>query len=687
VSKGEAGQVRVGGPLARLFDWFEQRIEPFPEGSPTRPPDRLLPFLWHYARDMWPWLLLMSLLTAAISVLQVLLFAFLGNIVDWLGGQDPAQVLAEQGGRLVWMGAVVLVLLPLLVFVQSAVLHQAVLGNFVMTIRWKAHRWMLGQSYGFYQDEFAGRVSTRVMQTSLAVRDATLKVLDVLVYVVVYFGGAVWLMGTFSLWMVLPFLAWLLGYTLMLRYFMPRLKALSRRQADARSAMTGRVVDSYTNIMTVKLFAHAGQEAGYARDSMQRFLGTVHPQMRLVTLLNTTLDLLNGVLLFAIAAGGVLLWSKGLVGVGAIAVGVGLVLRLQGMAQWIMWELSGLFESVGVIYDGMSMLSKHRRVQDADEAIDLAVPTGRIDFDDVSFDYGRIDGPGAPQPSANDDRAGPGGADGEGQVSRARPGIIDRLTLRIEGGQKIGLVGRSGAGKTTVTNLLLRLYDVEGGAVLIDGQDVREVRQETLRRHVGVVSQDSALLHRSVFENIAYGRGDATEADVIGAAERANAWSFIQDLEDAAGRRGLATHVGERGVKLSGGQRQRISIARMFLKDAPILVLDEATSALDSEVEAAIQENLAELMHGKTVIAIAHRLSTIAAMDRVIVMDAGRIIEEGTHASLSTGGGLYAQLWARQSGGAATGPTSELPSELSGKLSGGLSGGQASTGTGPVGGR
>jgi len=642
----EDGDTVSSGPLARLLGWFEGRVDPFPDTVPTRPPDRLMPFLWHYARDVWPWLALMSVLTALISVMQVMLFGFMGSLVDWLGGRDPSSLLRDERGTLLWMGLVVLVLLPLVAFVQSTVLHQAVLGNFVMAVRWKTHRWMLGQSYGFYQDEFAGRVSTRVMQTSLAVRDATLKVLDVAVYVVVYFVGALLLVGSFSVWMLLPFLGWLVGYTLMLRYFMPRLKALSRRQADARSMMTGRVVDSYTNIMTVKLFAHAGQEASYARDSMQRFLGTVHPQMRLVTLLNSTLELLNGALLFAIAAGGILLWSKGLVGVGAVAVGVGLVLRLQGMSQWIMWELSGLFESVGVIYDGMAMLSKRREVQDADGATDLAVPSGRIDFENVSFDYGR-------EPDAAANGATSGAASGvaaNGETVRARPGIIDGLDLRIEGGEKIGLVGRSGAGKTTVTNLLLRLYDVEGGRVLVDGQDVRGVRQESLRRHVGVVSQDSALLHRSVFENIAYGRRGATETDVIGAAERANAWSFIETLEDAAGRRGLRAHVGERGVKLSGGQRQRISIARMFLKDAPILILDEATSALDSEVEAAIQENLAELMHGKTVIAIAHRLSTIAAMDRVIVMDAGRLIEQGTHASLSAGSGLYAQLWARQSG-------------------------------------
>lgn len=620
------------GAFDRLFSWFEGRIEPFPPEPPVRPPDRLLPFLWHFARPVWPWLLLMSLLTALVSILEVALFGFLGNLVDWLGGRDPVEVLNGERTMLIVMGLTVVVVLPLVGFLQSAVLHQGVLGNYVMTIRWKAHRWMLGQSYGFYQDEFAGRVSTRVMQTSLAARDATLKVLDVLVYVGVYFGGAMVLVGSFSPWMLIPFLAWLVGYVLMLRHFMPRLKALSRQQADARSAMTGRVVDSYTNIMTVKLFAHAGQEASYARDSMQRFLGTVHPQMRLVTLLNSTLDVLNGLLLFAIAAAGIALWANGHVGVGAIAVGVGLVLRLQGMAQWIMWELSGLFESIGVIYDGMAMLSRTRQVQDAPDAVPLAVPTGRIEFVNVSFDYGR---------KASDDERSEG----------PRPGIIHDLSLTIDGGEKVGLVGRSGAGKTTLTNLLLRLYDVESGCVLIDGQDVRGVQQDSLRRHVGVVTQDSALLHRSVFDNIAYGRRDASEADVIGAAERANAWAFIRDLEDASGRRGLHAHVGERGVKLSGGQRQRISIARMFLKDAPILVLDEATSALDSEVEAAIQENLAELMQGKTVIAIAHRLSTIAAMDRLIVMEGGRIVQQGSHATLSAGEGLYADLWARQSGG------------------------------------
>ena len=604
-----------------LLHFFEQRIEPFPNEPAQRPPDTLLPFLWHYARDSWPWLLAMAVFSGIISLLEVSLFGFLGNLVDWLGNRDPQTLVADESARLVWMGLVILLLLPLAGFCQSLLLHQTVIGNFVMTIRWKAHRWMLGQSYSFYQDEFAGRVATKVMQTSLAIRDAVLKVLDVLVYVGVYFIGAMLLVSSFSLWMMLPFAVWLVCYVTMLRYFLPRLKRVSRQQADARSEMTGRVVDSYTNIMTVKLFAHAGHEAAYARDSMTGFLKTVHPQFRLVTGLNVSLDIINALLLFSVGGAGIALWMNGHVGVGALAVGVGLVLRLQGMSHWIMWELSGLFESIGIIYDGMQMLSTRKDIVDDEQAIDLPVPEGRIQVEQVKFHYGKD------------------------------KGAIDCLDLDIAGGEKIGLVGRSGAGKTTLTNLLLRLYDVEEGRILIDGTDVRRVRQENLRRHIGVVTQDTSLLHRSVFENIAYGRRDASSDEVIAAARRANAHEFVLELEDGKGRCGYDAHVGERGVKLSGGQRQRLAIARMFLKDAPILVLDEATSALDSEVEAAIQENLSSLMQGKTVIAIAHRLSTIAAMDRLIVMDAGAIVEEGSHTQLAESNGLYSQLWARQSGG------------------------------------
>lgn len=621
--------------IDRCLVFFEERIEPFPEGAPTRPPASLLPFLWHYIGPAWFWLMLMALTSAIISVLEISLFAFLGNLVDWLGSRNPDTLLAEESGRLLWMALVILVLLPLISVLHSLLLHQTVIGNFVMTIRWKAHRWMLGQSYSFYQDEFAGRVATKVMQTSLAIRDAVLKVLDVLVYVGVYFIGAMVLVSSFSLWMMLPFIAWLALYTLMLRHFLPRLKAVSRRQADARSEMTGRVVDSYTNIMTVKLFAHAGHEASYARNSMQKFLGTVHPQFRLVTGLSLCLTLLNASLLFSVALAGILLWVNGHTSVGALAVGVGLVLRLQGLSHWIMWELSGLFESIGVIYDGMQMLSTRQEITDQTDAQDLTVPHGRIQFENVRFHYGRD------------------------------AGAIEQLSLDIAGGEKIGLVGRSGAGKTTLTNLLLRLYEVEAGRILIDGTDITQVRQESLRQHIGVVTQDTSLLHRTVYENIAYGRANAAREEVEAAAKRANAHEFILELEDSQGRRGYEAQVGERGVKLSGGQRQRLAIARMFLKDAPILVLDEATSALDSEVEAVIQENLGALMQGKTVIAIAHRLSTIAAMDRLIVMDAGAVIQQGTHGQLAAGEGLYASLWARQSGGFLDAPEYDGQSQAS----------------------
>ncbi len=605
----------------RLFGFFEDRVEPFPSESDNQPPTNFWLFLWYFAKPMWPWLLTMAVLTALIAVLEISLFAFLGNLVDWLGDRNPESFIQSEKYKLIGMSLLVIVLLPAVGFIASMILHQTILGNFPMAIRWRAHLHMLGQSFSFYQDEFAGRIATKLMQTSLAVRETVTKILDVMVYVSVYFIGALVLTASFDRWLMLPFLMWLVMYVLLLSWFLPRLKITSRRQADSRSEMTGRVVDSYTNIITVKLFAHAGHESDYAKLGMQRFLDTVHPQMRLVTVLNLCLSILNGLLLFAVAAAGVLLWTSGVASVGAMAVGVGLVLRLQGMSQWIMWELSGLFESVGIVYDGMQMLSQRRDVQDKQDAKDLVVSTGTIKFEKVKFHYDKDEG------------------------------VLEDIDINIAGGEKIGLVGRSGAGKTTLTNLLLRLFDIEHGRITVDGQDIQGVKQDTLRRSIGVVTQDTSLLHRSVYENIAYGRADASMEEVIKAAKRADAHEFIQTLEDPNGRKGYDAHVGERGVKLSGGQRQRIAIARMFLKDAPILVLDEATSALDSEVEAAIQENLAALMEGKTVIAIAHRLSTIAAMDRLLVMDGGKIVEQGNHQELSRSGGLYALLWQRQSGG------------------------------------
>lgn len=604
-----------------MFAWFEKQINPFPERDPGEPPANLWPFIWHYTRGIWPALAVMAALAAVGAIVEIWVFSFFGNLVDWLAGADRTTFLEEEGSRLILMTVVVLCIHPVLIILHNLVVHQTVIGNYPMVIRWMAHRYVLGQSMSFYQDEYAGRVATKVMQAALGVRETVMKTADVFVYVSVYFLGALVLVATFDVWLMIPFLVWFAGYILTLRFFMPRMRRISERQADARSEMTGRVVDSYTNIMTVKLFAHSRREVGYARASMERFLNTVHPQMRLVTQLNVTLAMMNNALLFSIAAIGIWSWLGGAATVGAVAIAIGLVLRLNGMSHWIMWELSGLFENLGMAIDGMNTVAQPRLVRDARGAEVLKADRGAIEFDHIRFNYGK------------------------------EKGVIEDLSLSVKPGEKIGLVGRSGAGKSTLVNLLLRFYDLEKGRITIDGQDISSVRQDSLRGAIGMVTQDTSLLHRSLRENIAYGRPDATEEMILEAASRAEADSFMGDLEDPNGRRGLDAHVGERGVKLSGGQRQRIAIARVMLKDAPILILDEATSALDSEVEAAIQENLYRLMEGKTVIAIAHRLSTIAALDRLVVMDKGAIIEEGTHEELVAKGGLYAQLWERQSGG------------------------------------
>lgn len=603
-----------------MFAWFERRLNPFPPEEPQEPPRTLVAFCLHYTRGTWPWLIASAVLMAMIAVAEVWLFGFMGDIVNWLSQQSRETFWTSQRGPLLAMAAVVLAL-PLMTFLHSLLNHQTLMGNYPMRIRWMVHRYLLRQSLSFYQDEFAGRIATKLMQTALAVRECVIKLIDVLNYIVVYFIGTVFLIASADWRLAMPLLVWLVCYLFMLRFFVPRLSQVSQAQADARSLMTGRIVDSYTNIQTVKLFSHAQREAAFAREGMSEFMATVHGQMRLVTKLNVALYSLNALLLLTVAGLGLSLWTHGHIAVGAMAVALGLVLRLSGMSQWIMWEVSALFENIGTVQDGMNSIARPQLVEDRPNAPALTIQSGDIVFDALRFHYGK-------------------GA-----------GVFDALSLHIKPGEKVGLVGRSGAGKSTLVNLLLRFYDVEGGTIRIDGQDIAQVSQESLRAQIGMVTQDTSLLHRSVRDNIRYGRPDATDEEVMAAAVRAQADGFIATLQDAKGRQGLDAHVGERGVKLSGGQRQRIAIARVMLKDAPILILDEATSALDSEVEAAIQENLYRLMAGKTVIAIAHRLSTIAAMDRLVVMDQGRIVEVGTHAELVSAGGLYAQLWARQSGG------------------------------------
>lgn len=618
-----------------MFTFFESLINPFPDEEPERPPNTLRDFCIHYCRGAWPWLILMSVLSAVIAVVEVQLVGYLGHIVDVLAENDKNVAIAELLPNYLWVLLVVLFIYPLLAILQTLLVHQTLLGNLPMIIRWQAHRYLLGHSLRFFNNEFAGRIGTKVMQTSLAVRETVMKLLDILVYVGVYFLSILWLVASSDPRLMLPLLLWLAFYLSVLRYFVPKLQVVAQAQADARSMMTGRVIDSYTNISTVKLFSHAGNEARYAREGMDSFMQTVHRQMRLSTQFQLCVDLSAMVLLAVMGMFGVYLWKIDAVGVGAIAIAVGLVIRLHGMSHWIMWEMSALFENIGIVKDGITTLSTHRDVVDHPNAGTLSATQGNIEFRNVEFNYGKL----------------------TETATGASKGVLENLNLKIPAGQKTGLVGRSGAGKTTLVNVLLRLYDVEKGQVLIDDQNVSSVTQDSLRANIGVVTQDTSLLHRSIFENIAYGRQSATREEVEHAAGRANALEFIQDLEDHQGRRGFSAHVGERGVTLSGGQRQRIAIARVFLKDAPILVLDEATSALDSEVEAAIQENLLALMEGKTVIAIAHRLSTISALDNLIIMDEGKIVEQGTHDQLANAGGLYQQLWQRQSGGfIASGP-------------------------------
>ncbi|MCV3241876.1 ABC transporter ATP-binding protein [Mesorhizobium sp. ZC-5] len=604
-----------------MFRWFEKRLDPFPPQEPVEPPKTLIGFCLHYTKGAWPYIIVSTVLSAMLAVIEVWLFGFMGSIVDWLSNANRETFLQTEGWKLAGMACVVLLVSPVLDLVRQLLTQQTVMGNYPMRIRWQVHRYLLKQSMTFYQDEFAGRIATKLMQTALAVRDIIIKLFEVMNYVSIYFISVLVLMGSADWRLMMPMLVWLVGYVLLLRYFIPRLGKVGQEQADARSTMTGRIADSYSNIQTVKLFSHARREAAYARDGMSGFIDTVYRSMRLVTVLFVLLGVLNAALLVAVSALSIWLWLGQLVSIGAVAVVIGLVLRMWGMSHWVMWEMSGLFENIGTVQDGIGSISLPRLVEDRPGAKDIVVNSGNIEFEAIGFHYGK------------------------------RKGVIEDLSLVVRPGEKVGLVGRSGAGKSTLVNLLLRFYDLESGRILIDGQDISKVTQDSLRAKIGMVTQDTSLLHRSVRENILYGRPDATDEMMLEAARRAEAIDFIAALSDPKGRRGFDAHVGERGVKLSGGQRQRIAVARVMLKDAPILILDEATSALDSEVEAAIQENLYRLMEGKTVIAIAHRLSTIAAMDRLVVMDKGRVIEEGTHDALVAKGGLYAQLWQRQSGG------------------------------------
>lgn len=605
-----------------MYRWFEKRINPYPNNDPQPVAKNLFTFLWQMTKGIRFYILLLIFFSAFVSAFETFLFAVIGKVIDKLSIVTPLELWQKEGDTLIIL-AIIIAGSTLFVALGTIIKHQVLAGNFPMRLRWNLHRLVLNQSMRFFQDEFAGRVSAKVMQTALAVRDTIFLISDILVYVVIYFFTMSLVLSDFNIWLLIPFTSWLFCYMIAMIYFVPRLGNIAERQADARSLMTGRVTDAYTNIMTVKLFSHSGNEANYAKESMDGFLVTVNKQMRLVSSFEIVNHILNIGLFLSTFGLSLWLWSSSMIGVGAIAAATALALRLSGTSHWVMWEMTSLFENIGVVKDGINTFSVNQEIKDKPNASELKVTKGNIVFKDVNFNYdNRVDDP-----------------------------IIEQLNLNIKPGEKIGLVGRSGAGKSTLINLLLRFYDLKSGQIIIDNQDIRNVTQDSLRSQIGMVTQDTSLLHRSVRENLLYGNPTASEEQMYQAAKQAEADKFIVTLRDAQGRMGYDAYVGERGIKLSGGQRQRIAIARVMLKNAPILLLDEATSALDSEVELAIQHSLYQLMEGKTVIAIAHRLATIAAMDRLIVLDQGKIIEQGSHQELLALNGLYAQLWKHQSGG------------------------------------
>ncbi|HVE54700.1 MAG TPA: ABC transporter ATP-binding protein [Ramlibacter sp.] len=604
-----------------MYRLFEKLLHPYPESEPPELPKTFFSFVWACTAGLRLYLVMLAVLSALVSGWEAWLFSVLGHVVDWLANTPASELWARERERMLTFAVILFASIPL-VGLHTFFKHQTLAINFPLRLRWNFHRMMLGQSLAFYSDDFAGRITTKVMQTALSVREMLFTTTEVIIGIGVYFITIVVLAASFDARLMYPFLGWLALYAISCTYFVPRLGKVGKAQADARAMMTGRITDAYTNISTVKLFSHTQREAGFARQAMTEFMSTGYRQMRLVSAFEIVNHTLVVGLIIATSGYGMWLWSQGQVGAGVVAALAAMTLRISGMSHWIMWEMASLFENIGTIQDGIATLTRPRQVLDAPDAKALQVSRGEVRFEAMRFGYGK------PQP------------------------VISDFTLTVRPGEKVGLIGRSGAGKSTLVNLLLRFYDLEGGRILIDGQDIARVTQDSLRANIGMVTQDTSLLHRSVRDNIMYGRPTATEEEMVRAAKRAQAHEFILQLTDLQGRTGYDAHVGERGVKLSGGQRQRIAIARVMLKDAPILLLDEATSALDSEVEVAIQASLTELMQGKTVIAIAHRLSTIAALDRLVVMDQGRIVEEGSHrALLSQQDGLYARLWSHQSGG------------------------------------
>ncbi|MDQ1213128.1 ABC transporter ATP-binding protein [Pantoea anthophila] len=604
-----------------LYRRFERFINIFHDAPTDSPPSRVWPFYLYYLRQVWPSFAALLLVGLVSALIEVSLFGYLSRLIDMVNHATPATLFRDNWPLLLWMGAVALILRPIFIGLHDMLVHQSISPSMTSMIRWQHHNYVLRQSLNFFQNDFAGRIAQRIMQTGNSLRDSAVQLVDAIWHVLIYAVTSLILFADADWRLMIPLLLWMVAYSASLRFFVPRVKARSVVSSEARSKLMGTIVDGYTNIATIKLFAHSDLERQYAREAIQEQTDKTQHASRMVTSMDLTLSALNGLLIVSTSGLALWLWSQSLISVGAIALATGLVIRLVNMSGWIMWVVNGIFENIGMVQDGLNTIAQPLSVQDAPQAKQLKVTRGQIRYEDVRFDYG-------------------GGRQ-----------VINHLNLTIQPGEKIGLIGPSGAGKSTLVNLLLRLYDLNGGRIVIDDQDIASVTQESLRSQIGMITQDTSLLHRSIRENLLYGRPDASEEALQLAIRRARADEFIPLLSDPQGRTGLDAHVGERGVKLSGGQRQRVAIARVLLKDAPILIMDEATSALDSEVEAAIQESLESLMQGKTVIAIAHRLSTIAKMDRLVVLDKGGIAEMGSHQELLAKNGLYARLWQHQTGG------------------------------------
>jgi ATP-binding cassette subfamily B multidrug efflux pump len=615
--------------MLRLIEHILQPTA-LPPDNPPPPVDSsraLIRFYWHFVRQT-P-LLVAALFAAGLTValLDTSIPVFIGHVVALVSSKTPDSLFRDAGWQLLGMAAILIVLRPAALLAQYLVTNQALAPGMTNLIRWQSHWHVVRQSWTFFQNDFAGRIANRVMQTGPGLRESVVQATNAVWYIIVYGSSAIILLGRVDWLLALPIALWFAAYAALLRFTVPRMRERSRHMSEVRSNLTGRVVDSYTNILTVKLFARAQDEDAFVRESVDEHTATFHRQLRMITLWSLSLALINAAMLVGTGALAILAWRAGRVPVGTVATALPLAWQISNMAGWVAQNITGIFENVGIVQDGMRSIAVPRQMADPANAVKLRLTAGAIRFEHVGFDYGRV------------------------RDSADRRGVLRGLDLEIRGGERVGLIGRSGAGKSTLVNLLLKFHEPKTGRILIDGQDIAGVTQESLRAQIGMVTQDTSLLHRSIRDNLRYGRPTASEDEVIAAARQAHALDFIEELEDWQGRRGFDAHVGERGVKLSGGQRQRIAIARVILKNSPILVLDEATSALDSAVEAAIQEQLDELMEGRTVIAIAHRLSTIARMDRLAVIDGGQIIEHGTHANLLARDGAYAALWHRQSGG------------------------------------